>query len=818
MAHYLIVGGVAAGMSAAARLRRLDETATITVLERGGYVSYANCGLPYYIGDTIKDRSMLLLQTPESFKARFNVEVRIQHEALAVHPERKVVRVRNLQSGQEYDAPYDKLLLAPGGSPVKPKIPGSDHPAIKTLWTIPDTDSIRTLIDQEQVRTALIVGAGFIGLEMAENLAARDIRVVVVEATPQAMNVMDFEMAALVHREVLNNGVELFLNDGVASFAEHNGGGVIASLTSGRKITADLVLLSIGVAPNSRFLTDSGIQLGSRGHIIVDENLRTSAEDIYAAGDAIEVVNPFTGRKTAIPLAGPANKQGRIAANSMHGAAFDTYDGTMGTAIAKVFDLDVGVTGVTEKFCRAENIPHVSAIIHPNDHAGYYPGATMLCMKIIFSPQDRRLLGAQVVGYGGVDKRIDVFATAIKAKLTVDELCEIEHAYAPPYSSAKDPVNMAGFVAQNILDGLVRSITWEQLPQAEGLLLDVRTPDEYATGTIDGAVNIPVDSLRQRLAELPRDKPLIIFCRVGLRGYIAARILAGHGFKECVNLSGGYDTWRIATGRQDSDGSTGAPPFVDDRKNPVAPAPVTTVKPVQVNACGLSCPGPVMRLKTEMDLLAPGEQLQISASDPGFYSDAQAWARATGNSVREIKMEKGIVKAILEKGEAKSSVQVTSAGNDKTIIVFSGDLDKVIAAFIIANGALAMGRNVTLFFTFWGLNALRKPEKVSGLGKNLVEAAFWMMMPRGSGKLALSNMSMGGIGGKLIRGIMKNKNVPALEELMSMAIKSGAHLVACQMSMELMGIRREELVEGIEIGGVAAYLEASERADNNLFI
>ncbi len=640
MAHYLIVGGVAAGMSAAARLRRLDETATITVLERGGYVSYANCGLPYYIGDTIKDRSMLLLQTPESFKARFNVEVRIQHEALAVHPERKVVRVRNLQSGQEYDAPYDKLLLAPGGSPVKPKIPGSDHPAIKTLWTIPDTDSIRTLIDQEQVRTALIVGAGFIGLEMAENLAARDIRVVVVEATPQAMNVMDFEMAALVHREVLNNGVELFLNDGVASFAEHNGGGVIASLTSGRKITADLVLLSIGVAPNSRFLTDSGIQLGSRGHIIVDENLRTSAEDIYAAGDAIEVVNPFTGRKTAIPLAGPANKQGRIAANSMHGAAFDTYDGTMGTAIAKVFDLDVGVTGVTEKFCRAENIPHVSAIIHPNDHAGYYPGATMLCMKIIFSPQDRRLLGAQVVGYGGVDKRIDVFATAIKAKLTVDELCEIEHAYAPPYSSAKDPVNMAGFVAQNILDGLVRSITWEQLPQAEGLLLDVRTPDEYATGTIDGAVNIPVDSLRQRLAELPRDKPLIIFCRVGLRGYIAARILAGHGFKECVNLSGGYDTWRIATGRQDSDGSTGAPPFVDDRKNPVAPAPVTTVKPVQVNACGLSCPGPVMRLKTEMDLLAPGEQLQISASDPGFYSDAQAWARATGNSVREIKMGK----------------------------------------------------------------------------------------------------------------------------------------------------------------------------------
>jgi NADPH-dependent 2,4-dienoyl-CoA reductase/sulfur reductase-like enzyme/peroxiredoxin family protein/rhodanese-related sulfurtransferase/TusA-related sulfurtransferase len=813
MASYLIIGGVAGGMSAAARLRRLDETAEIIVLERGEHISYANCGLPYYIGDTITDRSKLLVQTPESFKLRFNVDVRVFHEAISVDPVRKVVRVRDLLSGRDYDAPYDKLLLSPGGSPVKPKIPGADHQAIHTLWTIPDTDRIRTLIDQGKVRTALIVGAGFIGLEMAENLVARGLTVTVVEAARQAMNVIDFEMAALVHRELRNKGVELLLEDGVAAFEKDGETGVTARLTSGRKIAADLVLLSIGVAPNTRFLAGSGIDLGPRGHIVVDASLRTSVEFVYAAGDAIEVVNPLSGKKTALPLAGPANKQGRIAADNMHGLSPRTYDGTMGTAIAKIFDLDVGITGATEKFCVSENIRHESVIIHPNDHAGYYPGATMLSLKLLFSPTDRRVLGVQAVGYGGVDKRIDVIATAIMGKMTVDDLCEIEHAYAPPYSSAKDPINMAGFAAQNILDGLVKSVTWDSLP-AVGTVLDVRTPEEFGAGTIPGALNIPVDSLRKRLGELPRDKPLMVFCRVGLRGYIAARILAGNGFTHCMNLSGGYETWRVATHQHDP--KVGSP-TVTARLLAGAVTRKDTLTMVEINACGLQCPGPIIRLKEEMDLLTTGQSLRISASDPGFQSDAQAWARSTGNSVRDIRTEKGIVTAILEKGGVTVS-QAPTTGNDKTIVVFSGDLDKVIAAFIIANGALAMGRKVTLFFTFWGLNALRKPEKMTGMGKNLVEAAFGMMMPRGSEKLALSNMSMGGIGGKLIRGIMKNKNVPALEELMTMAMKSGAHLVACQMSMELMGIRREELIEGIEIGGVAAYLEASEQADNNLFI
>jgi NADPH-dependent 2,4-dienoyl-CoA reductase/sulfur reductase-like enzyme/rhodanese-related sulfurtransferase/TusA-related sulfurtransferase len=659
MAKYLIVGGVAGGMSAAARLRRLDETAELIVLERGGHVSYANCGLPYYIGDAITDRSKLLLQTPDSFKKRFNVEVRILHEAIAVHPDKRVVRVRDLQTGREYDETYEKLLLSPGGSPIKPKVPGSDHSAIHTLWTIPDTDTIRALIDKGDVTTALVVGAGFIGLEMAENLHARGLRVVVVEAARQAMNVIDYELAALVHRELRNKGVELYLDDAVSAFEEDTDTGVVARLKSGTMVAADLVLLSIGVAPNTHFLEGSGIELGPRGHIVVDDYLRTSKEHIYAAGDAIEVVNPFSGKKTAVPLAGPANKQGRIAADNMHGAVRRTYDGTMGTAIAKVFDLDVGVTGATEKFCRTENIPHDSVIVHPNDHAGYYPGATMLCLKLIFSPTDRRVLGAQAIGYGGVDKRIDVIATAIKGKMTVDDLCEIEHAYAPPYSSAKDPVNMAGFAAQNFLEGLVRSITWDELPAAvpQAFLVDVRTPEEYATGTIGDAVNIPVDSLRERLGELPKNKPLIIFCRVGLRGYIATRILSANGFNNCSNLSGGYETWRVATEPQTVTITTGPNTPAEIGRSEVTKG---TDKIIEINACGLQCPGPVMRLKEEMDSLAPGEALLITASDPGFYNDAQAWARATGNSVRDVRINKGIVTATIEKG-ARISAPAASA-------------------------------------------------------------------------------------------------------------------------------------------------------------
>lgn len=822
MSKYLIVGGVAAGMSAATRLRRLDEQAEIIVFERGEHVSYANCGLPYYIGDAITERERLLVQTPEGFRSLFNIQVRTRNEVLAVQPDAKSIRARDLETGREYDEAYDKLLLAPGGSPVKPTIPGSDHPAIHTLWTIPDSDRIRAMVDDGKVKSALVVGAGFIGLEMAENLHARGIGVTVVEMANQAMNVIDYEMAAMVHRELRMQQVGLLLEDGVTAFEPGADGGVVARLTSGRTVEADLVLLSIGVKPNTGFIAGSGIGLGPKGHIVVDDFLRTSDQHIYAAGDAIEVVHPLTGQKTAIPLAGPANKQGRIAADNMHGRTPRSYGGTMGTAIAKVFDLTVGMTGASEKLCKAKEIPCDSVIIHPNDSAGYYPGAMKMCLKLVFSPETRRVLGAQATGYDGVDKRIDVIATAIKGNMTVDDLAEIEHAYAPPYSSAKDPVNMAGFVAQNILDGLLRSASWEYLRDAdtaEMFILDVRTPAEFATGAIPGAVNIPLAELRERIAAVPRDRKILLYCKVGHIAYNAARVLEANGINDYVNLSGGYETWHIATGPQESVVNR-EPAHNTDKGKVISMQSVRekSSKVVEVDACGLQCPGPVMRLKLEMDDLAPGEAVAIKASDPGFFSDAPSWARATGNVVRDISVEKGIVTAVIEKGEPSAVTVPATAGNDKTLIVFSGDLDKVLASFVIANGALAMGRKVTMFFTFWGLNALRRPEKVDRLGKNLIEKAFGWMMPRGSKKLALSNMNMGGMGGLMIRGIMKHKNVPSLEEMMAQAVRGGARLVACQMSMDLMGIRREELIDGIEIGGVASYLEASETADNNLFI
>jgi NADPH-dependent 2,4-dienoyl-CoA reductase/sulfur reductase-like enzyme/peroxiredoxin family protein/rhodanese-related sulfurtransferase/TusA-related sulfurtransferase len=821
MAKYLIVGGVAAGMSAAARLRRLDETAQIIVFERGDYVSYANCGLPYYIGDEIKERERLIVQTPEAFKELMGVEVRTGNEVLAVNPGAKSVKARDRKTDREYEETYDKLLLTPGGSPVKPPIPGSDHPAIHTLWTIPDTDKIRAMVDEGKVKKALVVGAGFIGLEMAENLKYRDIDVTVVEMAKQAMNVVDFEVACMVHREVAMHGVDLHLEDGVSEFTPSANGGVVAKLTSGKTIEADLVLLSIGVKPNTAFLAESGIELGKRGHIVVDDSLRTNQEDIFAAGDVIEVMHPLTNKKTAIPLAGPANKQGRIAADNMHGQTIRTYNGTMGTAIAKVFDLTIGMTGASEKLCLSHEIPYDSVIIHPNDSSGYYPGAMKMCLKLLFSPDSRKVLGAQATGYNGVDKRIDVIATAIKGNMTVDDLTEIEHAYAPPYSSAKDPVNMAGFVAQNVLDGLIKTVKWTEIESADpaGLfLLDVRTPAECASGVMPGSVNIPQAELRNRLDEIPRDKKVVVYCRVGLIAYQAARVLAANGFDNAFNLSGGYEIWLAATTKP----KVSEPATVEQAEHKVLPfvqpTGKTPAKIVEVNACGLQCPGPVMRLKQEMDVLQPGEALSITASDPGFYSDAPAWARSTGNVVRDISVQKGIVTAVIEKAEPSLQAVPATAGNDKTIIVFSGNLDKVIASFIIANGALAMGRKVTLFFTFWGLNALRKPSKVQGLRKNIIEKAFGWMMPRGSVKLPLSNMNMGGMGGKMIRGIMTKHNVPPLEDMMTMAIKGGVNIVACQMSMDLMGIRKEELIDGVQIGGVAAYLEASESSDNNLFI
>lgn len=825
--RYLIVGGVAGGMSTAARLRRLDEKAEIIVFERGEYVSYANCGLPYYIGGTISERQSLLVQTPEAFRARFNVDVRTQSEVVKIDRAKQTVTVKDVKTGKTSVEKYDTLVLSPGAEPVKPPIPGIDHPNIFTLRSIPDTDRIKKFVGIHNPRRALIVGAGFIGLEMAENLHKLGVFVTIVEMTKQVMNVVDYEIAAAVHQHLKTKGVEFYLGDGVASFAQGGNNRVIVTLNSGRKLEVDMVLLSIGIRPETSVAKEAGIELGERGGIKVNEYLQTSDPKIYAVGDAIETYNPIIKKYAVLPLAGPANKQGRVAADNIAGGIKRKFNGVIGTAIAKVFDLTVATAGAPEKLLQKENVPYTSSVIHVSSHAGYYPGALPMTIKIQFAPKDGKLLGAQIVGYDGVDKRIDVFSWAIQDGKTVYDLAEFEHAYAPPYSSAKDPVNMSAFVAENILEGRMKVIDWSKLLEqnrAETVILDVRTKDENALGAIDGALNIPVDDLRSRLKEVPKGKKIVVYCGVGLRAYIACRILMQNGFKEVYNLSGGYKTYELAMQKQDNgDVFEGYTVAVDDliHNKPAENLQVTASRkpPVELNACGLQCPGPIMRVKQEMDKLNPGERLVVQATDQGFYKDVGAWARTTGNLLVSLKQDKGIIEAVVEKGSPLTSqpTGTTKQSDSVTLIVFDNDLDKTIASFIIANGALAMGKKVNMFFTFWGLNVLRKAKRVK-VKKNFIERMFGGMMPRGTKKLALSQMNMMGIGPKMIRGLMKQKGVDSLETMIRSAIQGGANIIACQMSMDLMGIKAEELIEGVNIGGVATYLEHATQSYPNLFI
>lgn len=825
MSKTVVIGGVAGGMSAAARLRRLDEKMDIVVLEKGDYISYANCGLPYYIGGTIKERQKLLVQTVDSFKSRFNVDVRTRSEALSIDRKNRTVRVRDLNTQKEYTEKYDKLILSPGAEPIRPELPGINHPNIFTLRSIPDTDRIKAFVDNNKPRRAIIVGAGYIGLEMAENLHERGIFVTMVEMAPQVMNAIDFEMAAIVHQHLKTKKIEFYLGCAVSSFADDNGK-VKVKLANDIEISGDMAVLAIGVKPDTHLASEAGLEIGPGRGIRVNEYLQTSDPDIYAVGDAVETVHPVTGKTMVLPLAGPANKEGRIAADNIVRGNKTRYEGTAGSAIAKVFDLTAGVTGATGKMLAAAKIPFHSVIIHPNAHAGYYPNSLQLSLKLLFSPDKGKILGAQAVGYDGVDKRLDVIATAMRNGNTIYDLEEIEHVYAPPYSSAKDPVNMAGFVAENVLDGSVKQVYWNEIDSIDrnaALVLDVRTPEEVRMGSISGMVNIPIDSLRDRIQELPKNKKIVVYCRVGLRGYIAARILSQNGFKDVYNLSGGYITYSAAVSPQDNEHvfdesyDMGTQERKDSGKaynlNVSMPA-----KTIEVDATGMQCPGPIMKVKAEIDKINPGDRLSVRATDPGFYNDIPSWAKATGHQLVSLNIDKGVVNAVVEKTAAQPASVQSIGQRDKTIIVFDGDLDKAIASFIIANGALSMGRKVTMFFTFWGLTILRRPKKVRKLKKNIVEKMFGFMLPRGSLKLGLSRMNMGGMGAVMIRWLMKKKKVNTLESMIQSAIKSGATLIACQMSMDLMGIRKEELVDGIQIGGVATYLEAAEHADTNLFI
>ena len=542
----VIVGGVAGGATAAARIRRLNEQAEIVVFERSGYISYANCGLPYYIGDVITDRSDLTLQTPESFFSRFRVNMKVRHEVTAIHPEEKTVSVKNLETGEEFEESYDKLILSPGAKPTQPRLPGVGLDKLFTLRTVEDTFCIKDYINANHPKSAVIAGGGFIGLELAENLRELGMDVTIVQSQKQLMMPFDSDMAAFIHAEVRKHGIHLVLGHKVEGFIEKDGG-VNVLLSDGTSLPGDIAVLAIGVTPDTHLAKEAGLELGVRGSIVVNDRMETSVPDIYAAGDAVQVKHFVTDEDTLISLAGPANKQGRIIADNICGGD-SRYMGSQGSSVIKVFDLTAASTGINETHAKNAGLNADTVILSPMSHAGYYPGGKVMTMKVVFEKETYRLLGAQIVGYEGVDKRIDVLATAIRAKMTAVELKDLDLAYAPPYSSAKDPVNMAGFMIDNIANGTLKQ--WhladlESLPMDGSVtLLDTRTVGEYRLGHIDGFLNIPVDELRERLNELDRSKPIYVICQSGLRSYIASRILEGNGFAT-YNFSGGfrfYDT------------------------------------------------------------------------------------------------------------------------------------------------------------------------------------------------------------------------------------------------------------------------------------
>ena len=537
----VIVGGVAGGATAAARIRRLNEQAEIVVFERSGYISYANCGLPYYIGDVITDPEELTLQTPESFFSRFRVNMKVRHEVTAIHPDRKTVSVKNLQTGEEFEESYDKLILSPGAKPTQPRLPGVGLDKLFTLRTVEDTFRIKDYINKNNPKSAVLAGGGFIGLELAENLRELGMEVTIVQRPKQLMNPFDPDMASFIHNEMRKHGVKLALGHTVEGFAERNGG-VDVLLKDEAPLHADMVVLAIGVSPDTQLAKEAGLELGVKGSIVVNDRMETSVPDIYAVGDAVQVRHFVTGQDVLLSLAGPANKQGRIAADNICGGD-SRYTGSQGSSVIKVFDMTAASTGVNETNARKAGLDVDTVILSPMSHAGYYPGGKVMTMKVVFEKETYRLLGAQIVGYEGVDKRIDVLATAIRAGLKATELKDLDLAYAPPYSSAKDPVNMAGFMIENIANGVLKQ--WhladaDNLPRDGSVtLLDTRTVEEFTLGHIDGFTNITVDELRERLDELDKGKPVYVICQSGLRSYIACRILAGNNF-ECYNFSGGF--------------------------------------------------------------------------------------------------------------------------------------------------------------------------------------------------------------------------------------------------------------------------------------
>ena len=813
----VIIGGVAGGATAATRLRRLNETDQIILLEKGEYISFANCGLPYHVGGVIKERDNLLLQTVEGMHAQYDLDIRNFSEVTKINPETKTVTVYHYQTKETYEERYDQLILSTGAKAIVPPITGlATATNVFSLRNIPDMDQIQAYIKTQNVQTATVIGGGFIGLEMMENLVELGIDVQLVEMAPQVMPNVDFELAQQIHQQINLHGVNLILNDGLKEIQE---AGKRLVLTSGQVLQSDLTILSIGVTPENTLAKEAGLTLGFRGGVKVDHHFQTSQKDIYAIGDMIEVTDFVTQEATHVPLAWPANRQGRLVADVLNGLPIH-YPGTAGTSVAKVFELTIAATGNSERLLQQKGIEYQAIHLHPNSHAGYYPGASPIHLKLLFDSSGK-ILGAQAIGTKGVEKRIDVIATAMRFGAKADELASIELSYAPPYSSAKDPVNLLGYTADNLLNQRVRTFQWHEvdtLLEKQAFFLDIREEFELATGKLANPTWIPLNQLRQRLTELPKDKMIYVYCQVGQRGYNAARLLMAHGF-EVKNLDGGYKTYKQAKYQLKL-----VTPKVPAVSTQTTNAPITNqpkAPMMELDACGLQCPGPILKVKQAIDQMEDGQQLKIVASDFGFSADIAAWCENTGNTLLSSDLTNNQVNVLIEKGQVGSSdVPVLTEGvlretkEGATMVVFSGEMDKVLASMIIASGAAAMGKDVTIFFTFWGLSALKKQRiKKSGLAK-----MFDMMLPKGAASLPISSMNMGGLGNKMIKHVMKQKNVESLPKMIEQANQLGVKFVACTMSMDIMGIEPAELYDFVEYGGVATYLGDSESANLNLFI
>ncbi len=792
----VIIGGGACGASCAARLRRLNETCEIRILEKTNEVSIANCGLPYYCSGVIADRKRILVSNAYKFKDSFNVEVSLNTEVTEINRNEKYVVTNNNEK-----ITYDKLVITQGANPIKPPLEGINNPNIFTLRTLTDADKIKSYIMNNNVSKAVVIGGGFIGIEMAENLALLSLKTKVIELANQILTPVDSEIAAFAQNELRANNVELILSDGVKGFSKNE-----VQLTSGNKVPYDIAILAIGVKPEITLAKNCGLDT-NRG-IKVNDNLQTSDENIYAGGDSIEIKSFVDDSMTLIPLAGPANRQGRIIADNICGIN-SQYKKSQGTSVLKVFDYTIACVGYNEKMLQKLGINYKKVLTFGNSHAGYYPNSTQIFFKLLFNDEGK-ILGAQAVGQAGAEKRIDVISSIMRNNGVIQDLLDSELCYAPPFSSAKDPVNILGMCADNILRGFVKPAFYEDLK--DSYVIDVRPANIFAVKSVEGSINIPLDELRYRINEVPKDKKVILICNTGYTSYVASRILAQNGYDNVYSFMGGIKLYKEI----EKNNSNKMPDKKAINESLEKPATISSnAIALNIDACGLQCPGPIMKVAENIAKIKDGELLKVTSTDKGFYADIEAWCHTTGNTLVIIEKDKQIISATIKKG-SESSVKAANK-NAQTIVVFSGDLDKAMAAFIIANGARAAGKNVTLFFTFWGLNILRK-DNVSVKKENVIDKMFGMLMPKGADKLTLSKMNMGGLGSMMMRRVMKNKNVSSLKELIEDAQKSGIKFIACQMSMDVMGLTKEELIDGVEIGGVASYIDASSNANSNLFI